>query len=242
MKASPVLWLCASLLSAPAPIPDNTPDAKQLVRKFENAYRPARTLRADFLERYLDNGKEARAESGVAYFSKPGKMRWEYAAPERNLYVVDGKYSWFYVPADRTVTRITAKQSADARTPLALLAGEMKVSRICQRVELEESRSGNSGDTAQLRCVLRGTDENASSVQDAAKGNGTSGDYALFEIAPSSGELRQVLVAESGGIQIEFRFANWSFSPNLKAEQFRFTVPQGVAIVDGDLRGAGGQR
>src|SRR6476659_7228171 len=115
-----------------------------LLRRFEKTYNSARSLRANFLETYFDNGKEVRAEAGVAYFSKPGKMRWEYASPEPNLYLVDGKWSWFYVPADHTVTRIRAKESSDARTPLALLAGEMKVSRICARVWLDSASSASS--------------------------------------------------------------------------------------------------
>ena len=55
--------------------------------------------------------------------------------PEQNLFLIDGKTAWFYVPGDHTVTRVPAKQSGDWRTPLALLAGEMKVSRVCARVE-----------------------------------------------------------------------------------------------------------
>jgi len=66
-------------------------------------------------------------------------MRWEYERPEKDLFLVDGKTAWFYVPADHTVTRVPAKQSEDLRTPLALLAGEMKISRICARVELAEA-------------------------------------------------------------------------------------------------------
>src|SRR5262252_6183657 len=99
-----------------SPAVDSTAQVASLIKKFESTYRSSKTLRADFLERYFDNGKELRAEAGVAYFCKPGKMRWEYRLPEANLYVVDGKWSWFYVPADHSVTRIRAKESADART------------------------------------------------------------------------------------------------------------------------------
>ncbi len=96
------------------------------IRRMEHRYRAAKTLQATFLERYTENGRTVRIESGVAYFRRPGKMRWEYAAPENNLFLIDGKMAWFYVPADHTVTRVPAKQSTDWRTPLALLAGETK--------------------------------------------------------------------------------------------------------------------
>src|SRR5215510_10004809 len=114
-------------------------DVKTVVNRFERAYRSSQTLQANFLQLYSESGKQIRAEAGVAYFGRPGKMRWEYRSPENNLYVIDGKWAWFYVPADHAVTRIKAKESSDWRTPLALLAGQMKVSRICGRVLLEPS-------------------------------------------------------------------------------------------------------
>src|SRR5258705_12859003 len=128
--------LCAIVLLL-SPIGANR-QAGILASVMESRYRGAKTLQATFLERYLENGRVLRTEAGTAYFRRPGKMRWEYEEPEKDLFLVDGKTAWFYVPADHTVTRVPAKQSEDLRTPLALLAGEMKISRICARVELAE--------------------------------------------------------------------------------------------------------
>src|SRR5271169_4885757 len=88
-----------------------------VTERFEALYRSARTLRVQFLEKYSENGKLVRAEAGTAYFRKPGKMRWEYEKPEKNLFLVDGKIAWFYTPADHTVTKVAARQSEDWRTP-----------------------------------------------------------------------------------------------------------------------------
>jgi outer membrane lipoprotein carrier protein len=112
-----VSWLFCFLLPT-----IGSPGVKSAVQLMESRYRSARTLQASFLERYTENGRLVRVEAGVAYFRRPGKMRWEYASPEKNLFLVDGKNAWFYVPADHTVTRVPAKQSADWRTPFALLA------------------------------------------------------------------------------------------------------------------------
>jgi len=120
-------------------VPLGASEPKELASRMEARYRSAKTLQATFLERYVENGAILRTEAGTAYFRRPGKMRWEYERPEKDLFLVDGKTAWFYVPADHTVTRVPAKQSEDLRTPLALLAGEMKISRICARVELAEA-------------------------------------------------------------------------------------------------------
>jgi len=216
----------------------NRLDVTALVRRFESAYRGSRTLRAAFLERYLDNGKEVRSEAGIAYFSRPGKMRWEYSSPEVNLYVVDGKWAWFYVPADHTVTRIRAKESSDARTPLALLAGEMKVSRICKSIDVDPTPRASDPRGVVLRCNLRGSEGRVGPVATSAGGSSQSS-YALFELNPVNGELLRVLVADPGGVQVEFRFANWEFGPVVEDAKFHFQAPKGVAIVDGELSGAG---
>jgi outer membrane lipoprotein carrier protein len=211
-------------------------DISSLLRHFEETYRASRTLRATFLERYFDNGKEVRSEAGVAYFARPGKMRWEYASPEVNLYVVDGKWAWFYVPGDHTVTRIRAKESSDARTPLALLAGEMKVARVCKSVNSDSTVRPLDPRGVVLRCNLRVSEKagtgDANSSDNALSSHGA---YALFELNPANGELLRVLMVDPGGVQVEFQFNDWVFNVPLEDAKFHFQAPKGVAIVDGDL-------
>jgi len=221
------------------PPEDKPPTVSTLVHRFESTYRSSKTLQANFLETYFDSGKVVRSEAGIAYFGKPGKMRWEYGSPEANLYIVDGKWSWFYVPADHTVTRARAKQSSDSRTPLALLAGEMKVSRICKNVVLENSSSAVQAQGVVLRCNLRGSDDAAPATSATPSiSSGDHGAYALFELNPRTGELLRILVVDSGGVQVEFRFSNWQFDPLLQASKFSFQPSKGVAIVDGDFGAA----
>jgi len=202
----------------------------------EARYRGARTLQATFLERYAENGSLLRSEAGTAYFRRPGKMRWEYERPEKNLFLVDGKTAWFYVPADHTATRVPARQSDDLRTPLALLAGQMKISRACSHVELVDSEKPLREGDAMLRCKVRGQKQNAasSSEPDSVLGAGES-DAVFFEVARDSGELVRLIVRQAGAIEVEFRFENWRFDPALPDTLFRFEPPAGVAIVNGEL-------
>src|ERR1700754_1404761 len=203
------LWLLlASLLPLPAP-----DEAAIHVKTFEGRYRQAKTLQATFLERYIENGVVVRTEAGTAFFRRPGKMRWEYEAPEKDLFLVDGKTAWFYVPADRTATRVPAKQSADWRTPLALLAGEMKVSRVCAHVDLASNERALSENDVMLRCRVKGASgggKNAGSTNSdpdsLAAPAGSQNDVVLFEIDRRTGELSRLIVRQSGGVEVEFRF------------------------------------
>jgi outer membrane lipoprotein carrier protein len=217
-------------------------EVKRFVGLFEARYRSARTLQATFLERYTENEQTVRTEAGTAYFRRPGKMRWEYEAPERDLFLVDGKTAWFYVPSDHTVTRVPAKQSADWRTPLALLAGEMKVSRVCARVELAERERATGEGNVVLRCQVRGASADGADPQNdrqdadlPASPSGRKDDTVFFEIVADTGELARLLVRQSGGVQVEFRFENWRMNPPVPDSLFRFDVPLGVAIVNGEL-------
>src|SRR5437660_8021375 len=209
-------------------------EVKLLVQRMESRYRSARTLQATFLERYLENGNVVRVEAGIAYFRRPGKMRWEYQSPEKNLFLVDGKTAWFYVPADHTVTRVPAKQSTDWRTPLALLAGEMKLSRICARVDLATDEKQDKDGDVVLSCPLKGSETAA----DPASKNGAphaKRDLLLLEVAQDTNQLVRIVLREAGGIEIEFKFKDWQFDPPVPDSFFRFEVPLGVAIVNSEL-------
>jgi outer membrane lipoprotein carrier protein len=196
--------------------------AKSLARLLEDHYRKPRTFQAVFLERYSESQKEARVESGTVYFRRPGQMRWEYESPEKKLFLVDGKTTWFYVPYDRTVTKAPVKESSDWRTPLALLTGKADLSRLCAKIDLV-AQQGIPDAHQVLRCIPK-----------QAESPGDAGDFTevLLEVDASSGDLARIQIRQPGGVQLEYRFGSWRADVPLDASLFRFQVPKGVAIVD----------
>ena len=218
-----LLSVCAMLLATVSAATDGT----AVLQRFESRYADARTLQVTFLERFTESGRFVRAEAGTAYFLRPGKMRWDYAAPEQNTFLVDGKYVWFYSPADRTATRMPAKQSEDWRTPLAFLTTHMKLSRLCSKIEQQkESAAVQAGDIV-FRCELRASKESSAN-------NGSSIHAVLFEVSPD-GELERIVVQEEAGMELEFSFKNWQWDPPIDKGLFEFVPPRGVAIVNGLL-------
>jgi outer membrane lipoprotein carrier protein len=197
----------------------------------EARYGKAATLQATFLERYSENGKQVRVEAGKAYFLRPGKMRWEYEKPEKNLFLVDGKYVWFYAPDDHTATRMPAKKSEDWRTPIAFLTTGMKLARICSEVGLAREAKPAKAENEVYRCVLRGTEEE----------KGGAAQKVLFEITPQN-ELARIVVPQEGGMRIEFEFKDWEWNPALPKTLFQFEPPPGTVIVNGLLPEAPGMR
>jgi outer membrane lipoprotein-sorting protein len=221
-----------------------SPEAEPVVRALEAHYRDIKTLKAVFIERYSDSRQGMEIQSGTVYFERPGRMRWEYESPERKLFVTDGKTVWFFVPADRTVTRSPIKKSADWRTPLALLTGNTKLSRLCDRVDLVGNAPGAPGH-AVLSCIPRGQGKSARAAQQPETDGG--GDIAglaqrfdrvLLEVDRATGSLADVRILQPGDIELEFRFGNWQENLPLESSLFRFHVPIGVAVVNGATSGA----
>ncbi len=222
-----MLALAAAALAIPvsskSAAPQTSDQAKSLSHLLEEHYRRPRTLQAAFLERLNEGKKESRVESGTVYFRRPGQMRWEYDSPEKKLFLVDGKTTWFYVPYDHTVTKSPVKESSDWRTPLSLLTGKADLSRMCEKIDLV-TQPGIPDGHAVLRCLPKG--EKDSSTQDAYT-------EVLLEVDTSSGELARIEIHQPGGIDLEYRFGNWRTDIPLTADLFKFQVPTGVAIVNG---------
>jgi len=62
-----------------------------------------------------------RTESGTLLLLKPGRMKWDYSSPAGKLFLLDGRYAWFYSKGDPQVQRIPAKELDDLRSPLRFL-------------------------------------------------------------------------------------------------------------------------
>jgi outer membrane lipoprotein carrier protein len=223
--------------TSPAVRAETSPQAAPIVRAVENRYHNAKTLKAIFLERYSNARDSLQVESGTVYFSRPGRMRWEYESPQTKLFVADGKTVWFFVPADHTVTRAPMKESADWRTPLALLTGKTKLSSLCDRIDVDLAAKPTTPGHVTLRCLPRGEGKKSSSPG-AINGDATlSGpdqpfDQVLLEVDRETGELADVRVLQPGGIELEFRFGNWVENLPLEESLFHFQAPSGVAIVN----------
>jgi outer membrane lipoprotein carrier protein len=234
VAATILLALCARTAGRA----DTTPQAAPIVRALEAHYHDAKTLKAIFLERYQAGRNGLQVESGTVYFSRPGRMRWEYESPERKLFLVDGKTVWFFVPADHTATRAPIKESTDWRTPLALLTGKAKLSNLCDRIDLATDLPGEAGHVV-LRCRPKG-EAKKSAATPSPPGGGDLGlaspdqpfDEVLLEVDPTTGELADVRILQPGGIELDYRFGNWVENPPLNDALFHFQAPAGVAIVD----------
>src|SRR5512139_1002305 len=92
----------AALVVGALPAQAESPGA--LLRCVQERYGALRDLSASFAQesRVVSLGRP-RTRSGTLSFLAPGRMRWEYAGPERELIVADGERLWFYRPERKQV-------------------------------------------------------------------------------------------------------------------------------------------
>ncbi len=189
--------------------------ARDLAERVNGHYDSLRSLRASFSESYQGLGME-RTESGTLLLSKPGRMRWDYATPAGKLFLIDGKYAWFYTPGDRQVQRIPAKQLDDLRSPLRFLLGHTNLEKELTGLHLVGGSAGHG--YAVLIGQPKGQEKRVSRI--------------LLTIDPDTGAIGTIEIDEVDGAITRFTFADQKADVPVSPESFRFTPPEGVPVVD----------
>jgi outer membrane lipoprotein carrier protein len=196
-----------------------SPSIHSIASAVDHRYNHLQTLQAEFTEIYRGAGME-RTESGTLWLKKPGKMRWQYRSPREKLFVSDGKDAWFYVPGEPQVRRTPVRQLSDLRSPLAFLLGKTKV-------EKELSGLSFATDIAPLtpgNVVLRGVPQ---AMSDQVS-------QALIEVTPDSW-IDRIILEGMDGSSTEFRFRGQKEDGKIDDQSFRFEVPAGVEVIDGNF-------
>ncbi len=67
--------------------------------RVDRHYNQLHSLKAGFTESYQGMGVK-RTESGTLLLLKPGRMKWDYTSPPGKIFLLDGKFAWFYTRGD----------------------------------------------------------------------------------------------------------------------------------------------
>jgi len=218
MKRSKVgiflLLACVQALWAQSP----KTDAREAAARIDARYNGMKSLRAEFTENYSGAGVR-RSESGTLWIKKPGKMRWEYASPEKKIFVTDGATAWFYVPGERQARRTSLKKLDDLRSPLRYLLGRSKLEKELRGLSLAPDVHPETAGDVVLRGVPVGMEERISQV--------------LLE-SDGQGFLRRIVMEELDGSRTEFRLENQRENIAASDAAFSFQPPAGVEVLQSD--------
>jgi outer membrane lipoprotein carrier protein len=203
-------------LSAQQPAPSGqVPSALELAQRVDHHYDSLHALRAKFTESYTGLGMN-RTESGTLLLEKPGRMRWDYDSPPGKVFLLDGKFGWFYTPGAPQVQRVAAKELDDLRSPLRFLLGHTELEKELSGLQVTADASGNGN--LVLTGQPRGEEKRVSRV--------------TLSVEPATGAIDAMEIDESDGAITHFSFTGQQPNVALPADSFRFAPPEGVPVVD----------
>ena len=209
-----IVWvITATAAAAPAT------DIRAIAQAVDQHYNHLRTLQAEFTESYRGAGAE-RVETGTLWLKKPGKMRWEYRSPREKLFLSDGKDGWFYLPGDKQVRKTPVRKLDDLRSPLAFLLGKARLEKQLQGLSLAPDQTPRVPGNMVLRGVPKNLADRVTQV--------------LLEVTPDSRIVR-IQMDELDGSVTEYRFDQQQENVQIADQQFHFTVPTGVELIEGDF-------
>jgi len=193
-----------------------SPSLDEYLRQFELSYHAVRTVKAEFTQTYRW-GAKTRIESGIAYFARGGRMRWDYQAPNEKLFLSDGKELLLYVPAEKQLTRSRLKSSEDVRAPFRLLLSRLNLRKIFSRIEFADQAMPDAPEDHVLRAFPKAGREGYEEV--------------LIELTPAF-DVRRIQVSYPDRSVMDFEFTGIQRGLALDPGLFRFIPPAGAEVIE----------
>jgi outer membrane lipoprotein carrier protein len=198
------LFLAAALAAAPVALAGALDD-------FLAFNAQAKSATARFEQQVFDQrGKVRERSSGTFAFARPGKFRWAYDKPVRQLLVGDGAKLWIH---DADLNQVTVKRldQAVSSTPAALLSGAEDITRV---FTLRDAGEGDG--LGWVEALPRQKDTGFESVRIGMKGRV----LAAMELADSLGGRTRLVFSD--------------LKPNivLPPGTFTFVPPKGTDVMD----------
>jgi outer membrane lipoprotein carrier protein len=213
-----MIWLIAALLTLAAS--DST--APELAQALQKKYDTVKDFSADFTHTYEGSVlKKQITERGRLIIKKPGRMRWQYTAPEEKLFVSDGVKMYSYIPQDKQVIVASVPPDDEATTPTLFLAGKGNLTRDF---------------TASLVDVPPGMPAASKALKLVPKTRQQDYDWLVLVVDSASLDIRGLVTVDAQGGKSSFSFANLKQNVGLADKDFAFKIPRGVDVVSASPR------
>jgi outer membrane lipoprotein carrier protein len=166
---------------------------------------------ADFTQVLTDEvGEVIESSEGQLWLQRPGKFRWSYATPWERLIVANETEVWLYDAELEQVTLRSADKAIE-QTPAGLLAGNI------------ESLDNYSVTTV--------SNTEGGSVVTLIPNSGSS-DFQKIILIFSAQDLVSLSLQDRFGQLTSIKLSGIQRNPELGAELFSFSVPEGADLID----------
>jgi outer membrane lipoprotein carrier protein len=208
------LVLTAAIATLTVSTTGQQPSATQIAAALQAKYDQIRDFSADFTQQY-ESGvlKRKLTERGKVHVKKPGKMRWDYAEPEKKVFVSDGSQIYLWVPADNQVTRSPVPKQDEATTAVLFLVGKGNLTRDFTVTFVPDAPAGTYGLRLEPKLPERDYD------------------WLQLVIDQQSLQIRSLTAADRQGGQSTFTFSNIKENIGVPDSTFAFKIPRGADVV-----------
>jgi outer membrane lipoprotein carrier protein len=195
--------------------------ATELAAALQRKYDGIKDFSADFTHAY-EGGvlKKKITERGRLVVKKPGKMRWDYSAPEQKQFVSDGLKMYSYIPQDKQVVVASVPEN-DAATPALFLAGKGNLTRDFT-ASLLDAPAGMPAGSRALKLVPK--------VRQAEY------DSLVLVVDPATLGIRGLVTIDAQGGTSSFSFTNLQENTGVADKAFAFKIPRGVDVITAPAR------
>lgn len=184
------------------------------VQRLEGILQQTQSLSAAVVQLKVDqDGRELDESRAELVMQKPGSFYWELISPYAELTVTDGDLMWRYEPDLEQVTIQPFDTEELDRTPIMLL-------------------NGNAEEIAATYEVTMGVMEDIHISRFILVPRSPGRLFERLAVTFRGVELIEMQFEDSLGQQTSLSFENIVRNQPLAADQFRFTPPEGVEIID----------
>ena len=187
---------------------------QQVLDAVQKNYEKVLTFEAEFTQKsYVKMMDKTQNIKGTVSLKKPGKMKWAYGAPDKQVLISNGKTLWHYVAEEEQVTKVPIESIYSSNTPALFLAGQGNLIKTfnVESISLETnpisiSLTPKKDDQALTRLQLFANKKN-------------------YQITGST-------VYDKLGNKTEIYFSKIKTNKDIPEKTFEFQVPPDVEILD----------
>jgi len=190
---------------------DHSRSLKEIVAGLQRHYRETKSFSARFTEEIDGVGSPKRTRAGVVYFQRPGRMRWEFEVPNKELVVSDGEVLYSYDPDLNQVVEAPLKESLRSPGATEFLLGAGDIERDF-RASADQNWSND--DRVHVKLIPK-------------KGGNT----VELSLDPGSYNITAIRVTDQLGNVTVLKFTELRNNSPIKDSLFAFVPPPGADVV-----------
>lgn len=205
------LFVCAAI-TLPVAASDTGPRAQVILDGIEARYAGS-SFSAKFVQTATLTALDiSETATGKAWFSHPGKMKWQYLSPERHDIITNGKTLWIFRPDENQVMQGDAAHFFESGAGGAFLS-DITLIRKKYDVSVGEARD----DWVEL--IL----ENRSEMADIRR--------IIIRVSVENFHIPIVTTVNTAGDTTRFELNDIHFQA-IPEDGFEFDIPPGVSVIE----------